>query len=227
MSALSIIIPMLNESALVGEKLARLAPMRRQGAEVIVVDGGSDDASAGLAAPLADQVIITERGRARQMNAGAAAASGNTLLFLHMDTCLPSNADRLVAEALNDTKFGWGHFNVEIEGKHPLLKVVAWGMNRRSLWSGVATGDQAIFVRRDWFEAAGGFPVIGLMEDVALSKILHVRARPVVIRARVTTSGRRWERHGVVRTIVLMWWLRLRYFLGAKPETLAAHYEPN
>jgi rSAM/selenodomain-associated transferase 2 len=154
-------------------------------------------------------------------------ARGDVLLFLHIDTCLPSGADHLVAEVLKDAKSGWGHFDVELEGKHPLLKAVAWGINLRSRWSGVATGDQAIFVRRDWFEAAGGYPSIALMEDVALSKILRARARPVVVGAMVRTSSRRWERHGVLRTIVLMWWLRLRYFLGAKPDTLAAHYESN
>lgn len=218
---------MLNESVLAVDSLTRLAPIRACGAEVIVVDGGSGDGSAELAAPHADGVIVAKPGRARQMNAGAVAASGKTLLFLHMDTRLPSNADQLIAEALEGTVSGWGHFDVGIDGKHPLLKVVAWCMNRRSRWSGIATGDQAIFVRRDWFDAAGGFPMIALMEDVALSKILRARALPAVIGARVTTSGRRWERHGVVRTILLMWWLRLRYFLGAKPEKLAARYEPN
>jgi rSAM/selenodomain-associated transferase 2 len=227
MPALSIIIPMLNEGALVAASLIRLAPLRGRGAEVIVVDGGSDDGSAGLAAPIADQVIGAKRGRAWQMNAGAAAASGNTLLFLHIDTRLPPDADHLIAKVLEDADAGWGHFDVEIEGAHPLLKVIAWAMNRRSRWSEVATGDQAIFVRRDWFDAAGGFPAIELMEDVALSKILRARARPMVIDVKVTTSGRRWERHGVVRTIVLMWWLRLRFFFGAKPEELAARYEPN
>jgi rSAM/selenodomain-associated transferase 2 len=227
MPALSIVIPMLKEGALVVENLTRLSGIRGRGVELIVVDGGSDDGSAGLAALQADRVIAAQRGRARQMNTGAAAASGDILLFLHMDTHLPSNADQLIAEALRDAAFGWGHFDVEIEGKHPMLRVVAWCMNRRSRWSGVATGDQAMFIRRDWFDAAGRFPEIELMEDVALSKILRARARPAVIGARVKTSGRRWERHGVARTILLMWWLRLRYFLGAKPEKLAAHYEPN
>jgi rSAM/selenodomain-associated transferase 2 len=225
--ALSIVIPMLNESAFAVASLTRLDEFRKRGAEVIVVDGGSNDGSAGLAAPYADRVIVASCGRARQMNEGAAAASGDALLFLHMDTRLPPNGDLLVATMLEDPAVGWGHFDVNIAGDHPLLRLIAWCMNRRSRWTGIATGDQAIFVRRDWFDAAGGFPEIALMEDVALSKILRARARPVVIGARVATSGRRWERHGVVRTIFLMWWLRLRYFLGAKPEKLATHYEPN
>jgi rSAM/selenodomain-associated transferase 2 len=226
MAVLSIIVPVLNEGVIIVDGLVHLGEERRRGAEVIVVDGGSHDGSAGLAVSHADRVIAAKRGRARQMNEGATVAGGTTLLFLHMDTRLPPNADQLIAAALEDANSGWGHFDVAIEGRHPLLKIVAWCMNRRSRWTGVATGDQAIFVRREWFDTAGGFPEIDLMEDVALSKILRARGRPIVIGANVTTSGRRWERHGVVRTILLMWWLRLRFFLGAKPEKLAAHYEP-
>jgi rSAM/selenodomain-associated transferase 2 len=183
---------------------------------VIVVDGGSADGTAALAAGLADKVIVAQRGRAAQMNAGAAAASGDALLFLHADTTLPDRAADLVAGALENSL--WGRFDVRIEGRSPLLAVVAFFMNWRSRLTGIATGDQAIFVRR---EAFAGFPEIALMEDVAFSKAMKRRGAPACLGAKVTTSGRRWERRGVLRTIVLMWRLRLAYFLGARPEDLA------
>jgi rSAM/selenodomain-associated transferase 2 len=226
MRPLSIIIPMLNEQAIVVTSLARLQAFRDRGAEIIVVDGGSVDDSAQFALPLADRVIQAARGRASQMNAGATVASGDILLFLHLDCSLPVNADRLLAEATRDTLAGWGHFDVEIEGRHRLLATIAWCMNRRSRWSGIATGDQAIFVRRAWFEAAGRYPPIALMEDIALCKALRARGRAAVVRSRVRTSGRRWEQNGVLRTILLMWWLRLRYYLGGNPDRLASTYGP-
>jgi rSAM/selenodomain-associated transferase 2 len=218
---------MLNEAAIVVDSLSRLQDLRGRGVEVVLVDGGSSDGSVNLAEAHVDRVIHASTGRATQMNAGAAVASGQTLLFLHVDTCLPADADRMIADTLAKSTSGWGHFGVTIEGRHPLLPVIAWSMNRRSRVSGVGTGDQALFIRRDWFDAAGGFPAIALMEDIALCKILRKRAWPNVVNANVTTSGRRWERHGVVRTILLMWWLRLRYFFGARPEALAVHYESN
>jgi len=162
-------------------------------------------------------VLRSPRGRALQMNAGARAATGDVLVFLHADTRLPLRADELI---LNSPL--WGRFDVLIEGRHPLLKVVAWAMNLRSRLTGIATGDQAIFVRRDAFP---GFPEIALMEDVALSRLLKRRAAPACLRARVATSGRRWESRGVLRTIFLMWRLRLLYFLGVSPERLARRYE--
>jgi rSAM/selenodomain-associated transferase 2 len=181
---------------------------------VIVVDGGSDDGTAGLAAGLCDRVMSAPRGRAAQMNAGAREARGDILLFLHADTRLPENfiLDRHV----------WGRFDVRIEGRHPLLPVVAWAMNLRSRLTGIATGDQAIFVRR---EAFPGFPELPLMEDVAFSKAMKRRARPACLREKVTTSGRRWESRGVVRTVLLMWQLRLLFFLGISAERLARRYE--
>ena len=226
MPALSIVIPMLNEQAIVAACLARLQVFRNRGVELILVDGGSNDGSFILALPLADQVIAASRGRASQMNAGAAVATGEILLFLHLDSSLPADADVLLAEAARDTRTGWGHFDVEIVGRHPLLGMIAWCMNRRSRWTGITTGDQAIFVRRTWFEAVGGYPPIALMEDIALCKSLRRRGRPAAMRARVRTSGRRWERNGILRTILLMWWLRLRFFLGGNPDRLAAMYEP-
>ena len=222
---LSIIIPVLNEPAVIGAALNALAPFRARGAEVIVVDGGSADDTAARATPLADRVISSARGRAIQMNAGAAGAGGDVLLFLHADTRLPPGADALIGEGLAHAQRAWGRFDVTIDGRHPLLPLVARLMNARSRLTGIATGDQAMFVTRDVFSAAGGFPAIALMEDIALSARLKRISAPLCLRARVTTSGRRWESHGVLRTILLMWRLRLAYFFGAKPEELAGRYD--
>lgn len=219
---LSIIIPVLDEGERIRASLEALAPLRRHGHEVIVVDGGSSDGTAVLAAPLCDRVAAAARGRAVQMNAGARHATGDALLFLHVDTALPREADRLVAQTLQ--KHLWGRFDVEIEGHHRLLKVVGWAMNLRSRLTGIATGDQAIFVRRDAFAAVGGVPPLQLMEDVALCAALKRISPPLCLNARVTTSGRRWESRGVLRTVLLMWWLRLRYFFGTSPARLAEIY---
>ena len=199
--------------------LEALAPLRAKGHEVVVADGGSEDGTLELAAPLADRVILAPRGRARQMNAGAAAASGDALLFLHADTRLPPDAGALVSAALR--RHAWGRFDVRIEGAPALLAVIAFFMNLRSRLTGIATGDQAIFVRRAAFR---GFPEIALMEDVAFSKAMKRRSPPACLRDKAVTSGRRWERHGVLRTILLMWRLRLAYFLGAAPDELARRY---
>lgn len=220
---LSIVVPVLNEAHGIRDTLAALAPLRQRGAEVVVVDGGSQDDTVALAQPLADAVIAGPRGRARQMNAGAVRAQADALLFLHADTTLPPEADRLMQAAL--AKGGrWGRFDVTLVGRHPMLRVVAAGMNLRSRLSGVATGDQALFMHRSAFDAVGGFPDQPLMEDVEISQRLRRLAPPVALRARVATSGRRWETRGVWRTIVLMWWLRWRYWRGASPERLAEAY---
>jgi rSAM/selenodomain-associated transferase 2 len=216
---LSVIVPVLNEAACITQALDALAPLRARGHEVIVVDGASDDATRELAAPRCDRLLLVERGRARQMNAGARAAAGEALVFLHADTRLPEDADRLILAALE--RASWGRFDVAIESERRLLKLVACAMNLRSRATGVATGDQAIFVRR---EAFPGFPEIPLMEDIALSRLLKRRGRPARLRARVLTSARRWEAGGVLRTIVLMWRLRLLYALGRAPERLAREY---
>ena len=226
MGRLSIIVPTLDEAAGIAACLGALAPLRARGAEVIVVDGGSGDATVELAAPLADRVIAAARGRAAQMNAGAAAASGDTLLFLHADTRLPDGADRLVLEGLAASGRGWGRFDIRIEGRGVLLPVIAALMNLRSRLTGIATGDQAIFARRGAFERAGRFPAIPLMEDIAFSKSMKREGPPLCLGDRVVTSGRRWERHGALRTIVLMWRLRLAYFLGADPARLAEALRP-
>lgn len=216
---LSIVVPVLNEAGILAQALLALAPLRGRGHDVIVVDGGSEDGTRDIAAPLADRVLAAPRGRARQMNAGAAAATGDVLLFLHADTGLPGAADEEIFRAVKT--HSWGRFDVRIDGASPLLPVVAFFMNQRSRLTGVATGDQAIFVRRDAFT---GFPEIALMEDVAFSAAMRRRGAPACLRARATTSGRRWERQGVLRTVVLMWRLRLAYALGAAPEELARRY---
>jgi rSAM/selenodomain-associated transferase 2 len=216
---LSVVVPALNEASGIRATLEALAPLRARGHEVIVVDGGSSDGTAGLASGLCDRVLGAPRGRALQMNAGAAAASGDALVFLHADTRLPDAADDLILRSLR--VFQWGRFDVEIDGRHPLLKVVACAMNLRSRLTGIATGDQAIFVRRDAF---AGFPEIELMEDVAFCRRMKRRGPPACLRESVRTSGRRWESRGVLRTIFLMWRLRFMYFLGARPERLARLY---
>jgi rSAM/selenodomain-associated transferase 2 len=216
---LTVIVPALNEAAGIERCLGALAPLRARGHEVVVVDGGSTDATARLAAPLADRVIAAPRGRAAQMNAGAAAAAGDALLFLHADTRLPPGADRLVGAAL--VAHAWGRFDVAIDSDDPRLAVIAFFINRRSRLTGIATGDQAIFVRRDAFP---GFAPIALMEDVAFSRAMKRVSPPACLAARVVTSARRWERRGVARTVLLMWRLRLAYWRGADPDELARRY---
>ena len=220
---LSIVMPVLNEAAEIEAALRALTPFRQRGVEVIVADGGSRDGTAGLARPFAVNVITAPRGRASQMNAGAAAAHGDIFLFLHADTRLPENADTIVLDSIARSGRAWGRFDVRIDGGG-LLALVSLAMNWRSRLTGIATGDQAIFVTRTTFEAIGGFPSIALMEDVALSARLKRIGPPLALRARVTTSPRRWRKHGTLRTMLLMWQLRLRFFLGADPVKLARAY---
>ena len=221
--SISIVMPVLNEAAGIVPTLAALAPLRARGAEVIVVDGGSSDDTVALATPWADCVLVFPGGRARQMNAGAARATGEVLLFLHADTQLAPDADEMVLAALR-AKTGWGRFDVRIDGAPRMLRVVALLMNLRSRWSGIATGDQAIFMRRGLFDAVGGFPDQPLMEDVEISRRLRAVSRPVCLRAKVRTSGRRWESRGVWSTIFLMWRLRWRYWRGEPAAALAEAY---
>ena len=221
---ISVIVPVLDEAGGIGQSLQPLQVLRGRGIEIIVVDGGSRDGTRDAAAPLCDRILDAPRGRARQMNAGAGAAAGRVLLFLHADTRLPSGWSGMVRDALEDRSREWGRFDVRLDGAHPMLRIVERAMNLRSRLSGIATGDQAIFATRAAFRAAGGFPDVALMEDVALSRALRARSRPACLRPAVVTSSRRWERHGIVRTIVLMWRLRLEYALGADPERLARLY---
>jgi rSAM/selenodomain-associated transferase 2 len=222
---LTIVVPVLNEAAAIVPCLRELAGLRERGAELIVVDGGSTDATAEAAEPLADQVLRSPRGRARQMNAGAAQARSHTLLFLHADTRLPADALAAIDTALASPRAHWGRFDVRIAGRPRGLRLVAGMMNLRSRVTGIATGDQAIFVRRESFVRVGGFPDQPLMEDIELSGRLRALSRPACLRQRVTTSGRRWERDGVWRTIALMWRLRWLYWIGTPPERLAELYE--
>lgn len=219
----TIIMPVLDEATEIEAALTVLAPYRARGGEVIVADGGSSDRTAELARPLADRVIVAPRGRAAQMNAGAAAANGDVLLFLHADTRLPDNADRLVLDGLAYSGRNWGRFDVRFDGGH-LLTFVALMMNWRSRLTGIVTGDQALFVTRAAFERVGGFPAIALMEDVVLSAKLKHISKPLALHVRVTTSARRWRKHGTLRTVLLMWRLRLAFFLGADPEKLVKIY---
>ncbi|WP_426417621.1 TIGR04283 family arsenosugar biosynthesis glycosyltransferase [Aestuariirhabdus sp. LZHN29] len=219
---ISIIVPVLNEAPSIVESLKRLQAMRKLGHEVILVDGGSKDQTIPLATPWVDSIHRSDTGRARQMMVGASKAKGELLLFLHADTCLPAAAESLLTEACS--RGDWGRFDLRLSGRHWLFPVIAWFINHRSRWSGVATGDQAIFVRRTLFEAVGGFADIPLMEDIELSKRLKRVVAPVCIGIPLITSSRRWESHGVFKTIVLMWKLRLLYFLGVSPRSIARQY---
>lgn len=224
---ISIIIPVLNEAHGITSALSRLQPLRNKGHEIIVCDGGSHDNTVALATPLADQLIQSKPGRAQQMNAGANKANSKVLLFLHADTRLPKEAMQLIHQGINNNKASWGHFKIKLSGKHPLLRVVETLMNWRSRLSGIATGDQCIFVHRDTFEKIGGYPNLPLMEDIALCKQLKKLTRPHCIQTPAITSSRRWERNGILHTIFLMWRLRTAYFLGIDPQRLAHVYYPN
>ena len=224
MNRLSIIIPTLNEAGGIVATLESLSELRRRGHEVIVVDGGSSDGTFALASSLADRVLTASGGRAGQMNAGARAAANDVLLFLHADTRLPEVADHPVLQGVAAGGFAWGRFDVRIAGSHPLLRVVETMMNLRSRLTHICTGDQGIFVRRDAFDAVGGYPAQELMEDIAFSARLRRMSAPLCLPQRCVTSARRWEREGVLRTVMLMWWLRLQYALGAAPARLARGY---
>lgn len=216
-------MPVWREAATIRSVLEALQPLRARGHEVIVVDGGSDDDTARLAEGDCDRVVSSGRGRALQMNAGAQVASGDVLLFLHADTRLPDSA--LVAlEQFQTSRKAWGRFDVRLSGRRPLFRVIAWFMNRRSRLTGIATGDQALFVRRSIFEALHGFEEMPLMEDVEFSSRLRLVSRPFCVADPVVTDSRRWEQHGAWRTILLMWRLRWRYWRGDSPETLEALY---
>ncbi len=224
MSALSIIVPTLNEADGVVDALNALSQLRANGAEVIVADGGSADRTIELARSRCDKLVEAPRGRGAQMNAGAQVATGGVFLFLHADTRLPERADRVILEGLAASKRAWGWFDVAITGRSTLLPVIACSMNWRSRLTGIATGDQAMFVERRAFAQLGGFPDVPVMEDIVLSRRLRQVSTPLCLTARVVTSGRRWDERGPVRTILLMWRLRAAHFLGADPNTLARVY---
>lgn len=215
----SIIIPTYNEADNIQSCLLNLQTFRSQ-CEVIIVDGGSIDSTIGLATPLTDKVIISTKGRAKQMNAGAQQAKGNMLIFLHADTSLPENA----LELIRQTESSWGRFDISLSGKPIMLKVISTFMNWRSRLTGIATGDQVIFVSKPLFDEVGGYPDIALMEDISLCAMLKKISAPHCLKAKVISSGRRWEQFGVFKTILLMWSIRLRYFFGENPDVLANLY---
>lgn len=221
--ALCIIVPVLNEAAGLASSLRSLQGLRDRGARVVVVDGGSHDDTLAIAQAHADLAFVAPRGRAAQMNAGAAACPADVLLFLHADTELPEDADTLV-QTTTRGRHQWGRFDVCIDSARPLLWLVGHLINRRSRWTGIASGDQAIFVRHELFCSVGGFPDIALMEDIAMSSALKRHGPPVCLRECVTTSARRWESNGAWRTILMMWRLRAAYFFGADPARLARQY---
>jgi rSAM/selenodomain-associated transferase 2 len=221
---ISIIIPVLDEADSIVPMLTGIQGLRSAGHEIIVVDGGSHDETVSLAAPYTDHIITSERGRARQMNAGVKVARGEVLLFLHADTTLPDNASDLVQNAIGEKNHLWGRFDVALSGMAYPFRLIEYFMNLRSRWSSIATGDQAMFIRRDIFELVGGFDDIPLMEDISMSKKLKRLSAPACLTSKVVTSSRRWEEKGIVRTIFLMWRLRLAYWRGADPASLAMRY---
>jgi len=222
---ISIIIPALNEAATIAATLNCMQSMRKRGHEVILVVGGSGDDTTAIAAPLVDCLIDSAAGRAAQMNNGAAAARGDLLWFVHADTGVSPDMDRLLLDALSRSDKLWGRFDIRLSGDAAALRIIAKMMNWRSRLSGIATGDQGIFMRRDAFERIGGFADIPLMEDIEICKRLKRAAgRPLCLSHKLTTSSRRWEKHGILPTIVLMWRLRLAYWLGAAPSDLARQY---
>ena len=222
--SLAVILPALNEAAALPETLAALAPLKDAGAEILVVDGGSTDGTLAAASQAGVRTVVSARGRALQMNAGAGSTTAALLVFLHADTRLSAPAMRVLCALAAAPAPVWGRFDVRLTGRHPAFRIIERMINVRSRLSGIATGDQAIFVHRSLFEAVGGFPCIPLMEDVALSKALRGKQRPLCLRETVTTDARRWETRGIFRTVLLMWGLRGAYALGVAPERLARFY---
>jgi len=222
---LSIIIPTLNEATTIVETLHHLQSVRGQATELIVVDAGSKDETVRLASPLVDRVITCEPGRALQMNAGARVSQGEVLWFLHADTLVSPDARQAILDEMKEGLHLWGRFDIRLSGQAALLRVVERMMNLRSRITGIATGDQGIFVHRSSFLRVGGFTEIPLMEDIDLSrKLKRAAGNPACLPVKIITSSRRWETHGILRTIWLMWRLRLAYALGVSPARLARQY---
>ena len=214
---------MLNEAATIASTLHAL----RRGApdaEIIVADGGSVDSSVAIARPLCDAVISAPRGRARQMNAGARVSHGDALVFVHADTIVPSTFAADVASALSEPAVVGGRFDVQLDARNLPYRIIGAMISLRSRISRTGTGDQAIFVRRDVFERLGGFPDFELCEDLEFSRRLKRAGRVACLRARVTTSARRWSRDGVVRTVIMMWLIRAMYLAGVPPARLKRMY---
>ena len=225
---ISVVVPVLNERQNLPKLLEQLGHFSF--AQIIIVDGGSADESWQYLSQFQEtsslvglEIVQSESGRAKQMNAGAAIASAEVILFLHADTELPNNAIEKIFTSIATAD--WGRFDVVFKEHDWRMKIIAQFMNLRSRMTGVATGDQAMFMRRQVFEELHGFANIPLMEDVNLSKRLLKHSRPICLKVQVITSARRWLKHGVLRTVLLMWWLRFAYFIGVNPEKLAKKYQ--
>ena len=227
LKTISVVLPVRNEAGLIREQLQRLQCYRAKGHEVIVIDGGSVDATVEQTEGLVDRCEVSIAGRSNQMNQGASQSKGDILLFLHADTELPTNADECICNALTAQGSRWGWFNVKLSKPQLAFRVVASMMNWRARLTSVSTGDQALFVERELFQEVGGFPPLALMEDIAISKVLRRRGSPARPVGLVTTSSRRWEDNGLISTILLMWRLRFLYFIGVKPQRLRDMYYPS
>jgi len=227
LKTISLVLPVRNEARLIREQLQRLQCYRAKGHEVIVIDGGSVDATVEQTKGLVDRCEASAVGRSNQMNHGASEAKGDILLFLHADTKLPINADECICTALTAQDSRWGWFDIKLSKPQLAFRVVATMMNLRARLTSVSTGDQALFVERGLFQEVGGFPPLALMEDIAISKVLRRRGSPARPVGLVTTSSRRWEENGLISTILLMWRLRFLYFIGVKPQKLREMYYPS
>lgn len=236
---LSIVIPLLNEADNLPKLMGHLAHLNPAPYQVILVDGGSTDNSVAIAKELIEslidsspsvisgqvidwQIIESAAGRALQMNAGAELATGDVLLFLHADTQLPNHAIADITSAVRQA--AWGRFDVRLDSSAWMLKVVSQMINWRSRFSGIATGDQAIFIKKPLFEQLGGYPQQPLMEDIELCKRLKAIGKPACLRSKVITSARRWQQYGTWRTIGLMWHLRFDYWRGVSADNIKQRY---
>ena len=220
--SISVVVPTLDEAPVLASTLA--AARAGDDVEIVVVDGGSRDATLAAARARADRVLDAPRGRARQMNAGGRVARGDVLLFLHADTRLPPGYASAVRGALARADAVGGRFDVRLDAPGAVFRLTEWLINARSRMTGIATGDQAIFVRRTVFERIGGYPPLPLMEDIAFCRTLKRFGVMVALRDAVVTSARRWQRHGIARTVLLMWGLRAAYYAGVPPARLARLY---
>jgi rSAM/selenodomain-associated transferase 2 len=222
----SIIIPVLNDAQSLMNLLEQLQPAREMGHEVIVVDGGSYDAPETVCNDRVDCFLSAQAGRAVQMNRGAAKASGEILWFLHADGKL--NIESCISQImiLHESGKIWGRFDIRLSGNDRRFRIIETLMNWRSAITGIATGDQGIFVNRKTFEHMNGFAQIPLMEDIEISKRLKKFSSPLLCSQKIMTSSRRWEKNGIFRTVLLMWYLRLAYAMGTSPERLSKHYRP-
>lgn len=224
MSALSIIIPVLNEEHFLATNKERLVSLLQEGHEILAVDGGSQDNSVNIARELGCRIFRTRASRGHQLGFGANHSKNDVLLFLHADTHLPSHAAQMITQTLAEPELLWGRFDVRFSNPHPVFRVIAWFMNKRSCLTGIVTGDHALFIKRKLYFSCGGYMDVPLMEDVEFCRRLKKHAPPVCLSGEVVTSSRRWEQNGILKTVMTMWWLRLMFFLGQSPEKLARLY---